>query len=99
MEDYFSNPNEFSDVKISLKTCQMTFYANKAILSEASPIIKTFLAIQPSSTLFIDENDNQQSRITSNDIVNLLKFIYPQFHIKLSEENSKNTNDFYLLFD
>jgi hypothetical protein len=62
-------------------------YANKVILSEASPIIKAFLAIEPDSTFIIDEDD-EQSIITSTDVIDLLKFIYPQFTIKITEQNS-----------
>ncbi len=65
----------------------VVLYANKAILSEASPIIKAFLAIEPDSTFIIDEDD-EQSIITSTDVIDLLKFIYPQFTIKLTEQNS-----------
>jgi hypothetical protein len=63
------------------------FYANKAILSEASPIIKAFLAIEPDSTFVIDEDD-EQSIVTSTDVIDLLKFIYPQFTMKITEQNS-----------
>jgi len=63
------------------------FYANKAILSEASPIIKAFLAIEPDSTFVIDEDD-EQSIVTSTDVIDLLKFIYPQFTVKITEQNS-----------
>ncbi len=65
----------------------MIFYANKAILSEASPIIKAFLAIEPDSTFVIDEDD-EQSIVTSTDVIDLLKFIYPQFTMKITEQNS-----------
>jgi hypothetical protein len=85
--DYFNTPNEFSDVKISFKN--IIFYANKAILSEASPIIKAFLAIEPDSTFIIDDDDDEQSILTSTDIIDFLKFIYPQFTIKITEQNSK----------
>ncbi|CAF4132016.1 unnamed protein product, partial [Rotaria sp. Silwood2] len=61
-------------------------YANKAILSEASPIIKAFLAIEPDGTFIIDEDD-EQLIITSIDVIDLLKFIYPQFTIKITEQN------------
>ncbi|CAF0862908.1 unnamed protein product [Adineta ricciae] len=85
--DYFHQPNEFSDVKISFKNeSDVILYANKAILSEASPIIKAFLAIEPDSTFIIDEDD-EQSSITSTDMIELLKFIYPQFTIKITEHN------------
>ena len=63
-------------------------FANKAILSEASPIIKAFLAIEPDGPFLIDEDD-EQSIVTSADVVDLLKFIYPQFSVKLTEHNSK----------
>lgn len=63
-------------------------YANKAILSEASPIIKAFLAIEPDNTFIIDEDD-EQIIITSIDVVDLLKFIYPQFTLNINEQNSK----------
>jgi len=87
--DYFNTPNEFSDVKISFKNeTGLILYANKAILSEASPIIKAFLAIEPDSTFIIDEDD-EQSIVTSIDVIDLLKFIYPQFTIKITEQNSK----------
>lgn len=104
--DYFHQPNEFSDVKISFKNetgkctkvdrcaCHVNsiidviLYANKAILSEASPIIKAFLAIEPDSPFIIDEDD-EQSSITSTDMIELLKFIYPQFTIKITEQNSE----------
>ncbi|CAF0908114.1 unnamed protein product [Adineta ricciae] len=85
--DYFHQSNEFSDVKISFKNeTDVILYANKAILSEASPIIKAFLAIEPDSTFIIDEDD-EQSSITSTDMIELLKFIYPQFTIKITEQN------------
>ncbi|CAF1064432.1 unnamed protein product [Rotaria sordida] len=84
---YFNTPNEFSDVKISFKNEKdIILYANKAILSEASPIIKAFLAIEPDSTFIIDEDDDQLI-ITSIDVIDLLKFIYPQFTIKITEQN------------
>jgi hypothetical protein len=63
-------------------------YANKAILSEASPIIKAFLAIEPDGTFIIDEDD-EYSISTSADVIDLLKFIYPQFTVKITEHNSK----------
>ncbi len=63
-------------------------YANKAILSEASPIIKAFLAIEPDGTFIIDEDD-EQPLVTSTDVIDILKFIYPQFTIKITEQNSK----------
>ncbi len=66
----------------------IVLYANKAILSEASPIIKAFLAIEPDSTFIIDEDD-EQSIITSTDVIDLLKFIYPQFTMKITEQNSR----------
>lgn len=66
---------------------EMIFYANKAILSEASPIIKAFLAIEPDSTFVIDEDD-EQSIVTSTEVLDLLKFIYPQFTMKITEQNS-----------
>jgi hypothetical protein len=66
----------------------VVLYANKAILSEASPIIKAFLAIEPDSTFIIDEDD-EQSIITSTDVIDLLKFIYPQFTMKITEQNSR----------
>jgi hypothetical protein len=47
------------------------------------------LAIEPDSTFIIDEDD-EQSIITLTDVIDLLKFIYPQFTIKISEQNSKN---------
>ncbi|UJR10156.1 hypothetical protein I4U23_014372 [Adineta vaga] len=85
--DYFQQPNEFSDVKISFKNeNNMVLYANKVILSEASPIIKAFLAIEPDNTFVIDEDD-EQCIITSNDVIELLKFIYPQFTIKITDQN------------
>ncbi|CAF4005403.1 unnamed protein product, partial [Rotaria magnacalcarata] len=84
---YFNTPNEFSDVKISFKNeKEMILYANKAILSEASPIIKAFLAIEPDSTFIIDEDD-EQPIVTSIDVIDLLKFIYPQFTVKINDQN------------
>ncbi len=47
------------------------------------------MAIEPDSTFIIDEDD-EQSIITLTDVIDLLKFIYPQFTIKISEQNSKN---------
>ncbi|CAF4440072.1 unnamed protein product [Rotaria socialis] len=64
----------------------MILYANKAILSEASPIIKAFLAIEPDSTFIIDEDD-EQLIATSIDVIDLLKFIYPQFTVKINDQN------------
>lgn len=103
--DYFNTPSEFSDVKISLKNAHgrtrmsdemmegflldVILYGNKAILSEASPIIKAFLAIEPDSTFIIDEDD-EQSIITVNDVIELFKFIYPQFTMKITEQNRKS---------
>ena len=74
----------------------MIFYANKAILSEASPIIKAFLAIEPDGTFIIDEDD-EQSIITSTDVIDLLKFIYPQFTVKITENNSMYSRRFLLV--
>lgn len=62
-------------------------YANKVILSEASPIIKAFLAIEPDGIFMIDEDD-EHLIITSMDVIDLLNFIYPQFTMKLTEQNS-----------
>lgn len=67
----------------------MILYGNKGILSEASPIIKAFLAIEPDSTFIIDEDD-EQSIITVNDVIDLLKFIYPQFTMKITEHNRES---------
>ena len=71
-------------------------YANKAILSEASPIIKAFLTIEPDSMFTIDEDD-EHLIITSTDVIDLLKFIYPQFTVKINKHNSK-TRCFFLFF-
>ena len=103
-DDYFHSPNEFSDVKISFKHdtgeiertnrgthvfgLDVLLYANKAILSEASPIIKAFLAIEPEGTFFIDE-DEEQAMVMPADVRDLLKFIYPQFTMKMTEQNSE----------
>lgn len=112
---YFNTPNEFSDVKISLKnetgksddqealfeikdnhiSLDVIFYANKAILSEASPIIKAFLAIEPDGIFIIDEDD-EQSIVTSTDVIDFLKFIYPQFTIKITEQNRMISVLFFL---
>ena len=75
----------------------MVLYANKVILSEASPIIKAFLAIEPDNTFVIDEDD-EQCIITSNDVIELLKFIYPQFTIKITDQNSRIFNNKNVIF-
>jgi hypothetical protein len=46
------------------------------------------LAIEPDGTFIIDEDD-EQPLVTSTDVIDLLKFIYPQFTIKITEQNSK----------
>jgi hypothetical protein len=80
--------NEQIKIKTSLSDLDVLLYANKAILSEASPIIKAFLAIEPEGTFFIDE-DEEQSMVMPADVRDLLKFIYPQFTMKITEQNSE----------
>ncbi|CAF0731614.1 unnamed protein product [Didymodactylos carnosus] len=85
--NYFLAANEFSDVKIAFKNeNDLLLFANKAILSEASPIIKAFLTIEPDGVFVIDEDD-EQPIVTSMDVIDLLKFIYPQFTVKIAAYN------------
>ncbi len=46
------------------------------------------MAIEPDGTFIIDEDD-EQPLVTSTDVIDLLKFIYPQFTIKITEQNGK----------
>jgi hypothetical protein len=73
---------------MSMCTVDVILYANKTILSEASPILKAFLAIETDGMFIVDEDD-EQSMVTPGDVRDLLKYIYPQFSMKITDYNSK----------
>ncbi|KAI3388111.1 hypothetical protein SNEBB_001171 [Seison nebaliae] len=78
-DTYFSKPDAFCDLKLIVSNGK-ELYVNKAILSAASPILHNTLKDVKDNTLNLETKRLE-------DIMQLLRHIYPQFQLVLSSDN------------
>jgi hypothetical protein len=75
---FFTNKNEFSDLTLVFNDSK-SIYASKSILAAASSIYKTKLS---ENVTQLEINDAKYE-----EMLDLLQFLYPQFHAKLNLDN------------
>lgn len=75
---FFTNKNEFSDLTLAFGDTKL-IYASKSILAAASAIYKNKLSEN------VSQLDVQDAKY--EEMLELLQFLYPQFHAKLNLDN------------